>query len=477
MTGAFEENRLIKLLREFDTPLALSYLQKVKTIIEELEASDLIDYVTIIEDPSLTYPIALRIEFSEPMYLVLSHPLCRMHVTVFYPIEFERERFYVTRLGMLPVFSVDLNTITLIKFWSEAAEQISTKTLNMLLKQKATYIKIQPAQRNVPYSTMNFIIAFGADLWNVSGTVGDIMSNYLKYSYWTSPKAGFSFSTHFIHSRSSILYALKVAKTLCFIDKIEKKATVHILDRYLKVHKIKIKMLAERDGNFFFIKRNAYIPEDVLNELLTHENEGIDIAYSFLNAIILEVREKSQSFELLSVVSDVGSSYFELAQTLLGYTLINLFDSSNTVALVSSLNELKKSLEKLFSQIRMYIRLPPTLSEKVENIFDLALENLYPIFLINEKGNIYFLHPLFFSLLYSKMGSEFLFRRTEKGKLLKFLEFLEKMNKTTSYMQLYLDETLDEMSKICEENKKRLLTDLFNLTRKIKIAKLLRKCF
>jgi len=477
MPGIFEENRLIGLLREFDTNLTLSYLQKIKKFNDELEDTNIIDYFTPIKDPTLADPIAFRLEFSEPMFVILSHPLCRMHARILYPIEFAWERFYVTQLGMLPVFFVDLNTITLIKFWSEAAEQVSPQALSVILGKEAACMELSPGNRNIPYSSMNFIIAFGADLWKTRGTADEVMRNYLKYSYWTSPKPGFTLSTHFLHTKASIKHVLKVAKTLCLVDEIDGYARIQILNRTIKTREVRIRMLAEKDGAFFFMRREVYVPEDVLNELLqTQEEDKIKLSESFLNAIILEVREKTSSFELLSVVSDIGASYFELAQTMIGYVLMRIFDSGDKVAYVCDIGELKASFEDLLGQVGKYIKLPPTLSERIEGVFDLALKSLYPIF-IRENNAVYFLHPLLFSYFHSKPEVDFLFHTKGKEQLVKFLDFFEKVNSKTPHIELYLDETLDTLSKLRGEYKKEVLSKLFNLIQRIKIFKLFRRCF
>ena len=175
MSGIFEESRLISLLREFDASLALSYLEKLRKFKEEAEKKDFLHLFIPITDPSLTEPIAFRIEFSEPILVMLSHPLCRMHARIYYPIEFEWERFYVTQLGMLPVYLVDLNIITLIKFWAEASQQASPQTLTRVLSGEAKCMKLSPTIRSIHYSTMNFIIPFGASLWKMPEIMDEIL--------------------------------------------------------------------------------------------------------------------------------------------------------------------------------------------------------------------------------------------------------------------------------------------------------------
>lgn len=472
MSGIFEENRLISLLREFDTGLALSYLEKLRKFKEEVENKDLLHLFTPITNPTLAEPIAFRIDFSEPIFVMLSHPLCRMHARIHYPIEFEWERFYITELGMLPVYFVDLNVITLIKFWAEAAEQVSPQALTRALTSDAVCMKLSPSVRGMHYSTMNFIIPFGAELWKIPGTVDEIMRSYLKYSFWLSPKPGFSLSTHFLHTKASIKFLLKVAKTLCLIDEIKGRTRIQIMNRVIKAHKVGIRILTERDGTFFFMKRAAYVPIDVLSELLAQAQNQIDIGESFLNAIVLEVREKTNSFELLSVLSDIGASHFELAQTLTAYVLMKIFNSTDKITYACNINELKAIFNSMLSHIWRHIKIPLTISD-ITGTFDSVLESHYPIF-ITRKAQVYYLHPSIFGFLYHKRHFDLLFQKENRENMIRFLNFLEKMNNKVRYMELYLDETLDMFR---GESKRELLSKLFTLIQRIKISKLLQRCF
>ncbi|MHA1827802.1 MAG: hypothetical protein ACTSX6_04055 [Candidatus Heimdallarchaeaceae archaeon] len=474
MPGIFEENRIISLLTKFDRNLALSYLQRIREFRDELEEIGLIDRLTLIKEPTLANPIGFRLEFSDPILVMLSHPLCRMHARILYPIEFEWERFYVTQLGMLPVFFVDLNTITLIKFWSEAASQLSPQALRTILGKEAACMELRPKSRKISYSTMNFLIAFGADLWKTKGDIDEIMRNYMKYSYWAVPEPGFSFSTHLLHTQASIRYVVKVAKTLCLIDKISSSTKLRIWNRTIKVHKIRMRMLTERNGSFFFLRKEAYLPDDVLRELfLMEEKDKISIKESFLNAFVLEIKQKERSFELLSVISDIGASYFELAQTLIAYILMKTYNISDNVAFVCGINQLKTSFKDLLTQIGKNVRLPPTLSERVESTFDIALQSLYPLFIL-ENEKIYFLHPTVFNYLRNKLQFASISQIDGKEKLIKILLFLEKMDAKFRYIELYLDETLEMFR---GESKRETLSKLFGILRKIKIAKLLQRFF
>jgi hypothetical protein len=320
---------------------------------------------------------------------------------------------------------------------------------------------------------MNFIIPFGAKLWKMSENMDEIMFRYLKYSLWLSLKPGFSFSTHFLHSKASIKYLLKVTKTICLIDEIKGQINIHIMGKLIKARRVNTRMLVEKDGSFYFVRHEVYVPNDILNELLSMQSQDkVVITKSFLNAIVLEIREKPRSFEFLSMVSDIGPSYFELVQTLIGYVLLKIFNSSDKVAYICDFSELKKTFNNMLTQIWKHLDLPSTISDGITSSFDLALESHYPIFIRN-NNEIYYMHPSVFSFLYTTLHFD-LFQKESKEKMIKFLNFLEKMNNKVRYMELYLDETLDMFR---GESKRELLSKIFRLIQKIKISKLLQTCF
>jgi hypothetical protein len=240
----------------------------------------------------------------------------------------------------------------------------------------------------------------------------------------------------------------------------------------IKAYKIGIRMLTEKNGTVYFMKRKAYIPKDVFEELLLKQaQEEIKLSESFINAIVLEIREKKGSFELLSVLSDIGASYFELTQTLIGYVLMKIFNSKeDKISLICTINELETNLTNILNQIGRHIRLPSTLSDRINETFTMALGSHFPLFVVDGK-DVYYTHPLLFSFLLSKNRFNLLL---QKQNLIKLLKYLKKIREKTPYIDLYLDETLDMFQ---GQSKKELLSEFYQLVRHIKIAKLLQRCF
>ncbi|MEM4545124.1 MAG: hypothetical protein QXE61_08590 [Nitrososphaerota archaeon] len=467
----YEENRLVSLIKGFDFKLCVDYLARVKDFKECLENEGLDSHFEYIRDATLTEPVALRLKFYDPVFVMLSHPLCRLNTRVLYPIEYEWERFWVTQLGMLPVYFVSLNTITVVKFWAEKADQASAEALNTLPNEEDVFLQLVPNERGVHFSTMNFIIPFGSPLFIVPSEMGNLLRNYLKYAYWSSPKHGFSCSSHFLHSRDSIKYLMKVTKTLCIVDEVDKPANIPILNRVIRTRRARLRMLIEKDNKFSFAKISANIPEDVLAQLEKEEEPK----QRFLNAILLEVREKSGSFELLNVVCDIGASYYELVQTLTGYILTSQYYRNDSISISCSTEELRKKTNRILDQIAKDVRLPYTVSDLVDNAFDIAMTGHIPMFLGNDD-TVWFLHPLVLGYLFRKRWLD-LVSPSKRIELIQFLNYLEKIRTGSTRMQLYLDDKLDEIARTTRTNKSQVLTELIKLTRMILISKLLRNHF
>jgi hypothetical protein len=468
----FEENRLIDLLRDFDTNLTLDYLSKVRRLEGFLQEFGIETRTNRIMDKGFADPIAIRIPFKRPSFLMISHPICRMHAKIHYPIEFGWERFYITKLGMLPVYLFGFNIITVLKFWAEAAHQSSSQALN-LLGQREAFFRLQPSTRAMQYSTMNFIIPFGADLFLLPNEMDDLLRKYFLYSLWLGPKPGFTFSTHVLHTKSNVHYLLKLSKTLCLFDKLGEHRNLNILGRIIPARKVSIRMLIERDGEFFFIPVKALTPNDVIYQL----QKESELDKVFLNAMILEVREKSNRFELLSVLCDVGASFYELSQSIMGYVLSSRYYHNENMVYVCDTEQLRTDFENVLGQIWRHVKLEYTISDLIKNAYDFALDSLYPLFIVYGK-QIYYLHPILLEYIFSKGALDVVLKRENKQKLVALLRFIEKAKKAQRYMDLFLDDDLEIVREALRTpSKKQLISDAYESIRQVSISKLLRLSF
>lgn len=462
-----EENRLLDLLRDFNLNLTLDYLNKVRELSGQLWGVN----AEPIYHKGIADPIAYRLKFDKSLFLALSHPLCRMHLQVHYPIEYEWERFYVAHLGILPVYLLSLNVITLVKLWGEES-MLSTDAISTMAEKEEIFLEMRPRTRSICFSTMNFIIPFGADLFKAPKEIEDLMQRYFKYSLWTDIRRGFSFCTHFLHDRNSIKFIIKPAKTLCLIEDVGRSRRFDILGRTIKAYRTNVRVLTRGRSGLFFKRLRVYLPQDVAEELRVRE----DLSKTFLNAVVLELKQKRRSFELLSVLSDIGASSYELTQTIISYAIMSRFYKGDYTTYVCELGELKDDFRRIMNQIGRHFNLPITVSDYISNLFDLSLRSHSPMFLADDE-KIYYMHPLILGYLYSKGLTNLLKQEETRRKLLVIIKFLERIRSEVPYISLYLDEALDIIARSTNESKRELLSEIASLKWEIKASKLLRKCF
>ena len=152
-----EEQHLIGLLKNFDTSLALSYLDRVK-VASQLADERALSGMSAIHDGVLVDPIGFRISLKEPAFVMLSHPICRLRSKVPYPKQIEWERFFVAHLGMVPVYLVNLNVITVLKLWGDDSSMVVSQPFQQELDKGDILLEMASPSRPAQYSSMNFVL-------------------------------------------------------------------------------------------------------------------------------------------------------------------------------------------------------------------------------------------------------------------------------------------------------------------------------
>ena len=221
---------------------------------------------------------------------------------------------------------------------------------------------------------------------------------------------------------------------------------------------------------------NPLYPSDRMNPCGELLKDSEDISETFLNAVVLELNHKGLSFELLSVLSDIGASSYELTQTIISYAIMSRFYKGDYTTYVCELRELRDDFRRIMNQIGRHFNLPITVSDYISNLFDLSLRSHSPMFLAHDE-KIYYLHPLILGYLYSKGLTNLLKQEETRRKLLVIIKFFERVSSEVPYISLYLDEALDIIARSTSESKRELLSEIASLKREIRASKLLRKCF
>jgi hypothetical protein len=462
-----EENHLIILLKDFDTNLALSYLNCVKTARDMIEAKGLYGAEEI-QDGVLVDPIGFRIPFKEPIFIMLSHPICRLRSKVPYPKQVEWERFFVTHLGMVPVYLVNLNVITVLKFWGDDSSLVVSRPFQEELDKGEGLFELRPSIRPVQYSSMNFVLQYGAKMYTAPLQLLEPFQRYYGYLFWAYPGKGYTFSSHFLHRRTQITTFMKVTKSLYTIRSVGSTKQIYVQGRSIDCKEMDLVGFDFEDDNVREVKGiRSVVPIDIISEL-----EKKDVRRCFLNAMMTELRSGTWRANLLSNILEIGESLFDLTSSLIGIQVDRLYHESDRPAYVCTLRELRSSTTKLLKQLFGLIDLPSTISDSVDH-FGLALRSLYP-FIIIDGERVLFAHPIILGFL-AQQGMLGLVTQRDDKAMVDLLNLLEKIQDLHgSPMQIFID---PRMERFKAGNKKDSMYELLSINNRIALYKSLHQSF
>jgi len=464
---AFEEHHLLRLLKDFDIGLALSYLQKVKTVNRFVDEKGLSGILNPIEDDALVDPLAFRLALREPTFVLLSHPICRLRKKVPYPKQIEWERFFVAQLGMVPIYLVNLNVITVLKLWGDDSSLVVSEPFEKELSKGDMLLELSPSSRPAQYSSMNFLLQYGASLRKAPDELLEPFQKYYQYLFWANPVRGYTFTSHFLHRRAKITSFMNVTKALFTIGSMGRTRQVFIENHVIECREmnlIGLTLSGERLQITSGIR--AWVPTEVAEDC-----EKRDFKKCFLNATLIDLVSEHGKISLLSNVVEIGESLFDLAATVLGMQVDQLYHTSDMPSYVCSTEELRKNNLDLLKQLFRHVGLPVTISDTAHN-FELALQMLYP-FVVADGDRVLFTHPMAISFLAHQDKLEVLASNNRKL-LVDLLNLLEKVHDAKHQMEIYLDPRMDQFR---GGNKKAMMDELFTIERKIRLYKCLHQCF
>ena len=219
MTNAGQEQHLALLLKSFNRSMYLSYVTGTERIIKGLENANC-SGVERVRTPDGAGNIAFRVRFDYPVYVTLSHPICRFRSHRNYPV---REGLFIANLGLVPVFFSSLNEMTVLKLWGDRAGEFFNPQNSPLADTKIRCWELGEASLPADFSSMNFIRQNGSEPGEAGKTLTEIYEKYFRLGYWSFPMKGFSPSTHFLHGRTQISSQVKIAKSIYVVDDIDSK--------------------------------------------------------------------------------------------------------------------------------------------------------------------------------------------------------------------------------------------------------------
>jgi len=390
--SSYQEFNLLNLLYQFNHGMYRNYRNKLEGF-NEITTS-------LPNPPSLDWrydrngqPLFFRMEFNTPLHFMLSHPISRFKAPEDYPIR-RGDHTLCLKLAIVPAFCVTLNTFTVIKLWNKGAIDLFSPTSEFLTEDNVFWEIPSPSQRLGPqYSSLNFVLKYGADPHTAPTQYNDIMEMYFKYGFWSFPRPGFSCCSHMIHGINRISTILKVAKSIYALGETFEK-DIRIGFNQFRGTIIRLTGLTKHKGEFKLSNTHAVLTYDVAREIERFRGKGF-----FVNGVISEFRRQSGGFYTFTTVAELGYADLDLMKSVIGMVVADRFQRADSLASVGTIEEVRAETEELIEELWPAGQLTtPTMADGLKDLFESALLDLRPI-IMNDDEEILFIHPYMFSCL------------------------------------------------------------------------------
>lgn len=465
MTDAGNEQHLAKLLQSFNRNMYLNYAQKTESIISTCKEDSHYSPVNMIKTPDGGGNLAFRISFNYPVYIMLSHPICRFRSHRNYPV---RERLFIANLGLVPVFFSSLNVMSVLKLWGDRAETFFNPVNTPLSDSETVCWELPESSKPSDYSSMNFILQNNSEPEEADGKIAEIYEKYFRLAYWAFPKRGFSPSSHFLHGRGRISSQVKVAKSLYVIEEIGKLQTFLMEGKTIDAVSVVMRGLAENNGEYFFSSFPAFLDMELADKMISKT----DLKTTFINGIVTEITSADHNkISLMTVMAEQGESYYDLLGALIGIVADKKFSSLDSVGSIGTVDELREDVFNLYLDICRKLNITRTLSEAISNSFDIALQTaMFPVLIISDH-KVIFIHSLTWGFLkkwnlLSKNDVE------QKEILINLIKIMELCESGTS--RIFLDDSAEYFSKR-GIHKFNFIKGVVHLVKDIQLCKMMKK--
>jgi hypothetical protein len=464
MTDAGNEQHLAKLLKSFNRNLYLSYASKTEKIISVCSGDLKYSSPSVIKTPDAGGNLAFRISFNYPLYITLSHPICRFRSHRNYPI---REGLFIANLGLVPVFFSSLNIMTVLKLWGDRAETFFNPVNSPLADTQVKCWELPESSKSPDYSSMNFILQNLSEPEEADVLITEIYEKYFRLGFWAFPKKGFSPSTHFLHGRTRISSQVKISKSLYVVEEIGRHRRFEMEGKMIEAVEVILRGLTENNGEYFFAHFPAMIDLEIAEKMLSNDN----LKTSFINGIVAEITATAGRISLMTVVADTGESYYDILSSLIGIIADKKYSSGDSITYVGKVDDLRESVFDLYLNIYRKLNVSRTMSETISNSFDVALNSMFPI-LVVEDQKVMMIHPLTWGFL--KKWNLISANHKEQKEILLHLVNMMELSMTESFSKLFLNDDAEFFSKK-GINKFNFVKAVNHLVNDIRLCKMMRK--
>jgi len=468
MDGANEQH-LAVLLKKFNQKMYLDYVLKTEQIVKSCKDSSRFTRLDVMKTPDEAGNLAFRAAFHFPIYIMLSHPICKFRSHRNYPVG---ERFFAN-LGLVPVFFSSLNLMSVLKLWGERATGFFNPVNTPLADSNALCWELPCASKPAEFSSMNFILQNESDPQPVDPTLTAYFEKYFRLLYWTFPLPGFSPSTHFLHGRARISSQVKISKSLYIIEEINRPGRFFLEGKVIDGTNVTLRGLIMKDNRFFFQSFPAILDSDLAEQILPRPN----LASSFINGVVAEVTQThdEQHFRnsILTVIADYDyvESYHDILTALIGMMVDFKFANSDSLAEIGTVADISSQVREAYLNIHRMLKVERSLSEVISNPFEFAINELFPA-VVQDEGKLFYIHPLAWGLLkrWNLVRSE----KSEQKEILLHLIRLLQLSENVSGIKFLLDGNLLYFQRLGVDRHK-FARSVFQLGDAIRLLKMMRK--
>ncbi len=464
------EQHLAVLLKKFNQKMYIDYVLKTEQIVKSCGDSSQFTELEVIKTPDQAGDLAFRTAFDFPVYIMLSHPICKFRSHRNYPVG---EKVYIANLALVPVFFSSLNLMSVLKLWGERATGFFNPANSPLADSGALCWELPYASKPAEFSSMNFILQNGSDPQTVDPILTAIFEKYFQLLYWTFPHPGFSPSTHFLHGSTRISSQVKISKSLYLIEEINRPSRFFLEGKIIDGTSVTLRGLVMKDNSFFFQSFPAILDSDLAEQILPRPN----LESSLINGVVAEVTQThdEQHFKnsILTVIADYDyvESYYDILTALIGMVVDFKFANSDSLTEIGSVADISLQVRQAYLSIDRMLKVKRSLSEVISNPFQFAIDSMFPA-VVEDEGKLFYIHPLAWGLL-----KKWKLVRSDKGEqkeILLHLIRLLRLSESSSGMKLFLDKSADYFQKL-GVNKREFTRSVFHLGNAIRLLKTMRK--
>jgi hypothetical protein len=360
------------------------------------------------------------VNFNEPLFLLLSHPISRFLRARKYAV-LNNECKLCFDLALVPAYLVSFNIYTVIRFWSEGARRFFSPTSAPLSKEQEFWA-FYPTHGRAQLSSMNFLLKGHADARFAPKHIQKMMHDFFTYFFWSFPQRGFSSCAHFIHDDRNIRTLLKLSKTIYSVRGIFDDSLV-VGGKEMQVKRAVVSGLVFEEQKPKIITSKPILTTDILADIKDLKDRRF-----FINGVVSEFRRRGETrFNTLTVVAEWGVNQIELRMALIGMVVWDRFRRGSDLSYAGSIDEIRNETDRIFEFLTRYVRLDKSIADAIKDPFQYALEMLFPI-VVNDGEDIYFCHPYLFSSL-EKYGITS--NAVSKADLLRILKMLNAVRHKT----------------------------------------------